>query len=333
MKYIAFTVKGLESIASEEIKTKLAGAKILDQGPKRVIFDTNQEVGLTTLRTVDDLGFFLGSKKVSNQGQIIDLVKSIDLAKVKQADGFSLTLSFVGFGIDKEELISELIKIIKDRYHWQYFRRDHSRFDLRLFLDHQQLFLSVRVTEQPLFHRSYRTNSVKGALRPTISAAMVQWASEGRQGLTVVDNFCGSGTILAESLTMGDQIYGGDILPECLQATKTNLANLGFSADDRVRVLDAFNSRWPDRYFDVAVSNLPWDKQIKIESVTQLYQETLKEYGRIVKNGGVICLLVAKPELFIKLAKKTFTNPEIKTIKLGYLGQNPTLVRIKALQD
>lgn len=334
MKYIAFTVKGLEPIANEEIKSKLAGVKILDQGIKRIIFETDDVSNLVQLRTVDDLGYFIGSGEVADEEAIINLVKSIDLSRVKQANGFSLTLSFAGAGkINKEELIEQLIQGIKDQYRWQYLDRDHSRFDLRLFLDHRQLFLSARLTEKPLFHRSYRTVSVKGALRPTIAAAMIQWASEGRQGLMVVDNFCGGGTILAEALINSNQVFGGDISSEAIKVSRQNLANLRYSSEEKILSLNALKTRWRDNQFDAAISNLPWDKQVKIESVTQLYQETLKEYDRIVKNSGVICLLVAKPELLIKLAKKIFYNPEIKTIKLGYLGQNPSLVRIKALQN
>ena len=323
MKYIAFTVKGLESIASQEIQSKLTGVSIMDQGPKRIIFETEDNVNLNKLRTIDDIGFFLGSKKITNVESIINLLKSIDLSKVKPANGFSLTLSFASAGfIDKDLLIKALVRLIKDHYGWEYLERDHTQFDLRLFLDKEKLFSSVRLTEKPLFHRVYRKISIKGALRPTIAAAMILWASRGKAGLTVVDNFCGSGTILAEALLADNWVFGGDIADEAIIAAKQNVPN------GKIYKLNALKTNWPNDRFDLAVSNLPWNKQVRIDSVTQLYQGTLKEYQRIVKPEGVICLLVGKPELLIKLAKQTFADPQIQMIKLGYLGQNPTIVKI-----
>lgn len=312
-KYIAFTVKGLEALAAEEIK-----GKIMATGTKRIIFETDDVATVRKLRTVDDVGFFVCSGKVKNEQEIINLVMAHDLAKVKLTDGFSLTLSFAGAaGIDKPALTEKLARAIQDKYHWQYLEQDHSRFDLRWFLDHQDLFLSVRLTEKPLFHRSWRKVSIKGALRPTIAAAMVRWASSGRIGLKLADNFCGCGTILAEARAIGQQVYGGDIDQVAVTAARQNLPGLD------VRQQDGLNTSWPENYFDLAVSNLPWDKQVKIGSVTQLYHGALLEYQRIVKPGGKICLLVNKPELLIKLA-----GIKAETVRLGYLGQNPTIVLI-----
>lgn len=314
-KYIAFTVKGLETIACGEIK-----GKIVEQGTKKIIFETDDELRVRQLRTVDDVGYFLGSRKVKSADEIVDLVKLINLAKAKPTDKFSLTLSFSRAGsIDKAELTQRLVKTTSSYYGWQYLERDHSWFDLRLFLDKDDLFLSVRVTEKPLFHRQWRQASIKGALRPTIAAAMVRWASSGRSGLRLVDNFCGCGTILAEARAMGQEVHGGDIDREAVAAARVNLPGKD------VREQDGLKTSWPENYFDLAVSNLPWNKQIKTESVTRLYREALAEYQRIVKPSGQICLLVGKPELLIKLA-----GVKAKTVRLGYLGQNPTIVLIPA---
>ena len=95
-----------------------------------------------------------------------------------------------------------------------------------------------------------------------------------------------------------------------------------------MKLLNAVDTNWQSAYFDCAISNMPWDKQIKITSITDLYAGTLTEYKRIVKPHGTICLLVSKPELLIKHAKKIFPNSDIRSYRMGLLGQNPTVVLI-----
>lgn len=158
---------------------------------------------------------------------------------------------------------------------------------------------------------------------------MVYFATEGRKNLKVVDNFCGSGTILTESLLVGNQVFGGDVDPESVNITRENLANLGHRPEDKVKQLNAVSTNWPDHFFDAAISNFPWGKQVEVKNITDLYIGTLKEYARIVKSNGVLCLLLTKPEILIKHAKKYLPDSSIKNIKLGLLGQTPSIVLIQ----
>lgn len=335
MKFIAYTTKGLEKVAAQEIQDTLDQVVVEKIDTKRIIFHTESNFEkLTQLKTVDDIGFLVTEvEKFENTEQLanLDFNKFRDLLKEfkKLNHAFSLTTSIAKSDIDPKSLIQSLSEFISKKYNWTFSEFDHTNFDIRVFIDQSHCEVSIRLTTQPLQNRLYKTLSKLGSLKPPIAAAMLQLATNNQTSSKIVDDFCGSGTVLCEAYLSGHQIYGGDIDPNSVLTTQTNLKNLKFKLLNNIQSLDATKTNWPGNYFDAAISNLPWDKQIKIDSITYLYIGTLKEYSRILKPTGTLCLLVSKPELLIKHTKSFFPNSTIKEIKIGYLGQNPSIVVIK----
>ncbi|QQS39107.1 methyltransferase domain-containing protein [Candidatus Woesebacteria bacterium] len=335
MKFIAYTVKGLEEIAKDELFQLTPNAEVLEVGPKRIIFEIDEAMPLLKLTTVDDIGLLVSQYKGINIDEITSNILELNFGEAKDKlrdirkieDTFSVTVSKARTQIDTNDLQVKIANALIDKYKWEYTQLDHTTFDVRVFIDKKDIYVSVRLTEKPLFHRTYKVASVIGALKPTIASAMVRLAIQGTKGL-VVDSFCGSGTILAEALGAGNEVYGGDISGEAIEVCKTTLRNMGYEPSDKIKEQDATKTNWPDNYFDFAISNLPWDKQIKIDSVTNLYIGTLSEYARMVKPLGSICLLVSNPDLLVKLAKKYFPNRKIGKLTIGVLGQKPTIVTI-----
>ena len=125
---------------------------------------------------------------------------------------------------------------------------------------------------------------------------------------------------------MGIESYGGDIDPSAVSSTLENIGNISKPDNNKIKVLDALNTKWPNKHFDTAVSNLPWDKQISVNNISDLYKNCLKEYARIVKPNARLCFIVSKPEIFLKYCKIFFPNHEIVKYKLGLLGQEPTII-------
>ena len=341
MKFIAYTTKGLEFVSEKEISSKIFDAQIIEVGDKRIIFESNATFEkLTELRTVDDLGLIIQAiPTVETLDKLILEIDKIDFNKIKKeldqyreiaSNNFSITTGIVGV---KNFVASDLVKILSKsiykKYNWSFTELDHTNLDIRIFIDRNIVYISVRLTKESLQHRLYKTISKEGSLKPTIAAAMVYLATDGKINLKIVDNFCGSGTVLAESLLMGNQVCGGDIDPKSVIITRKNLANLGYDREEKVKHLNATSTKWSNQQFDAAVSNLPWGKQIEIQSIIKLYEGTISEYIRILKPDGIICVLISNPELFIKFVKKYKQNPDIKTFKICLLGQNPTIVLVK----
>lgn len=341
MKYIAYCTKGLEFVVEKEILTTLPDAHIKETGDKRVIFETDMVMSdLTHLRTVDDLGILVASMpSVQSEDQLLTTVNKIEflttkdlLAKTRSIENrFSLTLSIVGNPhLDQTHVTEKLSQLISHKYGWEYTEKDHTNFDIRIFLDKKTGYISVRLTPQSLYERKYKKSSLPGSLKPSIAACLVWLATDGQQKekQKIVDTFCGSGTILAEAFLMGNEVYGADIQTESVLTTQTNLKWAGDGYVDRIKHADATTPVWATGYFDAAISNMPWDKQIEIKSISSLYEGVAREYSRIIKPGGTICVLLTKPELFIKYVKKYMPDAHTSTIQVGLLGQTPTIVLI-----
>jgi 23S rRNA G2445 N2-methylase RlmL len=339
MTYIAYTTKGIEHIAEQEIKDKL-NAEIVEVANKRILFETTASYEeIVQLTTIDDIGLLLAMKKnVTSIGGILEIVEDIrfdelqkTLATFRETENttFSLTTSFARVkALNPQQVVSAVSEAILQKYGWKFTPLHHTNFDIRIFIDETTAYISLRLTKESLHHRIYKTHSASGTLRPTVAAAMVLLATKGRKHTKVVDNFCGSGTILAEAFRMGNEISGGDINSENVIIAKKNIHNLSSHQEKNIHLLDATNTAWPANTFDRAISNLPWDKQIVIKSITNLYEDTIKEYARILKTTGVLCVLVSKPELFIKYTKMYFPKKSISQYKLGLLGQTPTIILI-----
>ena len=334
MRFLATVIKGLEDICKQEIVDRFPEAKIEQVLVKRVIFSYEGDISaLKSLKVADDIDILLdytygGALKYSEIFRLKNTISEIRSLN----DTFSFTISQRESQFNLADLQAELITEITQKGKLSYNGESHTNLDFRLFVDGDSLSLSVRIFKMPISHRSYKTNALPGSLKPSVAAAIVYLMSRGsQQSKKLIDLYCGSGTILGESLEFGYDVFGSDIDAQAVEITKTNLNNfknkaLNEKLDDKIRVYDAVHTKWNVDQFDVWISNFPWDKQVKVAYVTELYKKTMEEAIRILRSENQICCLVHKPELFVKLAKKYFPNNQFKTLEIGYLGQNPSIV-------
>ena len=340
MKYIAYIVKGLENICSKELSS-LTNLNILEKSSKHIIFEYNLESeNLLKLKTIDDIGILLSDFTLedftnSNFSKILNIndVKANLIPFLSSfrsvLKSFSITLSIYKVNLkDKESLINDFTKYISESLGYEYTKLDHSNLDFRLNIEEEKCLLSLKLNSVSLFKRSYSHTSLPGGIRSTIASGMITvllTKSSHNSKLKLVDSFCGSGTFLCEALSYDLDVNGGDINKEAVDITKQNLSKLGV-IKSQVFNQNAIKTNFKDEYFDIAVSNFPWDKQIQIKNTSLLYDQSIKEYSRIVKKEGSLGFIGYKPELITKYIKKYFPTHKIEEIKIGYLGQTPSIV-------
>lgn len=354
--FIAYTIKGLEQIASKEIKT-ISSAENLVIKDKSITFEIPEGKvdwdKLTELKTVDDIGLLIDQIHITNKtdhkelsnaittinfGRAKRLVNKVRNFKTKQ---FSLTVSLPGFKNLKSLPFKDILaKDLATEKEWVYLPKDHTQFDIRIFkADSKTVFVSARLTSESLHKRNYKEFAKRGSLRPTIAAGLVYHAIEifnntytPNRALTLVDTFCGSGTILAEAYLQGLEIKGSDIDTGSVEFTKRNLSNLDFQENEDtplselVTISHAGSTNWKDNQFDLVVSNLPWGSQVGVQSFTQLFTESIQELKRILKDTFVMVLLVKKPELCKRIINDVFEEINIDQFELSLVGQQPSVL-------
>lgn len=346
-RYLAFATKGLEDVAAAELTELLRlSPGQARTGTKHVLFATDAEADtLLALTTVDDVCELVADPAdVSTAHDLRDLLERADLAgasghvaALRPLDGtFSVTVtaarSPVGSALDIATIAADTIG---RRLRWQLRTDTRAPVDVRIFLDGTAALIGVRMSDGPLSDRAYRLVHRRGALRPTVAAAMIRLACADGRTHQIWDPFCGSGTLLAEAALAGHTVYGSDLDPDAIAATTANLAQLARTTpagSAGLEVADATTEATWRRHstVDTVMANLPWGKQIAISSAAALYAGVGLGVARVAARGGRACLLTTDPDRLAAAVRRVAPSLLVVRRKLGLLGQTPSLLTISA---
>ena len=88
---------------------------------------------------------------------------------------FSVTTNFVGRrNYSADEIKTALAAGIESSHGWRYTPDDGAAaFNVRLFIEHDQALVGVRLGATPLHRRSYKQEQRPGSLKPTVAAALL----------------------------------------------------------------------------------------------------------------------------------------------------------------
>ncbi|MDH4215033.1 MAG: DNA methyltransferase [Candidatus Thorarchaeota archaeon] len=173
-----------------------------------------------------------------------------------------------------------------------YFARTLVVYDsaLQQYRDESRPYISSKISTSPKICRTLLT--LAGA----------------RPGDTILDPFCGTGTILMEAAMLGMKVIGIDIDGNQVQGTRSNLIwfgkDLGQQVDFEIIRGDARDlSNLVNRQVDAVAfepslgpiySGKPeWeDAENNIRDLTELYREVLKHIGQILRPDGRVAMTI-----------------------------------------
>jgi tRNA (guanine6-N2)-methyltransferase len=114
---------------------------------------------------------------------------------------------------------------------------------------------AIRLAAQPLHRRDWKQDTGPGTLHPPVAAALARLASP-ELGETVLDPFCGDGTITIETALGFPEVRvtGHDLDPDRLANAARNAERAGVS----VTLAQADAGR-PGAHADIVVTNPPWN--------------------------------------------------------------------------
>jgi 23S rRNA G2445 N2-methylase RlmL len=338
---------GLEPIAAEEIERELgATAKIRGRG---IVAFRVEEIDerLLKLRTTEDV-FLLawGTDKLSYRAEDLDRIRRwtahdadwVNLLrfhhavrpKPKGRPSYHLVAQMEGkHGYLRRDARKALAQGLAGKIpeSWRPVE-ENAAVEFWLTIDGATAVCGLRLSDRTMRHRTYKLEHRPASLRPTIAAAMIRLA-EIRPRHVVLDPMCGAGTILAERLVVGREIWGGcapvwggDLDFGAVRAAAVNLRRLGPSF---LACWDATRLPLGSAEVDRIVSNPPFGKQLSSpEAVGPLYAAMLREYDRVLRPGGQAVLLVSVAGA-LRSAARAVGWKALRQVSLRVLGQPAVL--------
>lgn len=334
------TTRGLESVARDELLEHIPDATNVEVAYRRVQFSTALDpTQLLALRVADDVFIDIVTwdkierarvslMRISDRGHLLDLRDAAELCSRIRDLGtpptFSVTANFVGRrNYSTDEIKAAVAMGIEGGHGWDYEERDvEADLNLRIFIEHEQAYLGIRLAKQPIHERPYKEANVAGSLKPTVAAAMVRFGGF-EQGMRIVDPLCGAGTIPLEAALMGLDARGGDRDTAALAAAERNREHANVAVpferwDARALPLSAAS-------VDGIVCNLPWDRQVAVgDELNRFYRDCVAEMVRVVRPNGCIVLLTNLRPLLHDVATAAGLVFDRET-EISLSGQMPTI--------
>lgn len=177
-----------------------------------------------------------------------------------------------------------------------------------------------------------------GMLPPKVARMAINVAlGQDRKGRTILDPFCGMGTILAEGLISGCNVIGGDISPEIIKKAEDNLqwlkkkyagvaaGSIAFYVSDATHISDLLAGRQVDAVVTEPFMGTPrlGERGVSVEKVKNIVKGLdklmigcLKDWARLVKPEGRV--FVAMPTIAYAGGKYSVKRAIDTCERLGY---------------
>ncbi len=228
MELIATCSFGLEKLVYNEIKKLGLWVHYKDDG--RVVFEgTLEEMAKANiwLRCAERVQIKLAEFKAETFDELFDQVNVLDWPKILPENAeFPVLCSTTRSKLHNEPAIQSIVKksIVKNlqaKYNIEQIPETGPLYKILARFKNDICTISLDSTGDSLHKRGYRTESTEASIKETLAAALVllsDWTPEK----TLIDPFCGSGTILIEAGMIGHNIAPGlnrsftfETWPEC----------------------------------------------------------------------------------------------------------------------
>ncbi len=288
---------GLEEFLEEELAEFFPGLQALRRAKGELVIPAVEPLEkLLRLRVLRELyrelflpgrrpSVFLGSEA---ERKILDILQKIfELHQPESFSGFRISAAGQESKVLKRlrQFLSSATQLPEDPENGDLL------FRLRKSNHERGWSLLVRVSPRPMSVRPWREYAFPGSLDPTLAAAMAR--SLGRTACSVVDPFCGAGTLCVEyaHYHAGAQLLGLDCSLSHLKGAQSNYAASQAKPEARFFLADARHIPLKDESCDALISNLPWGERVGRRGNKELYASFLFEARRILRANARIVLL------------------------------------------
>lgn len=203
--------------------------------------------------------------------------------------------------------------------------------DFQVDIFGRHLFAGVRITTSRRDRRFDKAFHQRIATRSVVAYGMLNLAGILSKPGTLLDPFCGSGTILLEAadLLPGIELYGCDITEDAVAGTEENLSRIG--AADRSHILQGdareLSQLLPPASVDYIVTDPPLGIRMgKRINYYALFTKLLEEAKTVLRPKGRILLLSARHRKLLNYAVRDTGGYRIAHVRvIEYGGIYPAL--------
>ena len=336
--FVLYVTKGLVDVAEAELLEINPAVPVRQRAERFLIADLTphevEEVGAQA-RLLDDIRMLVaGPMTVRDEDGLVALCASASSeirASVAGADDsspWSVTLSTRNPpwrrkpGWDPNPILARTLQDADPA------STQRQPVDVRIQLDGEEGHAAVNIWDRPVGKQGRNISAAwRGALRPTVAAALVRIAVDLGGPHALYDPFCGSGTVVGEAALRGLPVYASDRSLDAVHHTRERLARAGLPAQElrhRVFVHDVRSG--PDQRVDarLLVTNPPWGKQVRVSDRAAMFDALAHLVAHTLRCGGAAALLTTHEEQLIARLGRHGLSARSRSI--GLLGQTPAIV-------
>jgi tRNA (guanine6-N2)-methyltransferase len=223
-------------------------------------------------------------------------------SKSGQRLGFRVLVRTVGdHEYRRVDLQKALERGISERGDRRWRLEENGEVEFWAALLEDELFLTIRLSDDRMRQRDYKVAHFPGSLRPSAAAAMAL-LSQPTDDDVVLDPLCGAGTILIERAHFGRyrMLLGGDSEPQALAAARENIGPRYKPIE--LREWDAVALPIGDGEVTRIITNMPWGRKWGSHPENRrLYPRLMREFRRVLAPGGLMVLMTSETRLMREL--------------------------------
>lgn len=237
-------------------------------------------------------------------GAIRQTLLELDLPEVEAAETFRVTSNRYG---DHEFTSVDVQKAggagIDEHYETSVDLEDYD-VDVRVDIRDRRCLVGIQHTNTALSKRFPHEYAPLASLKANVAYAMLQLAHiDEHEPETLLDPFCGAGTILMEAAETEPDlaIVGSDISENAVLGARDNLRAAGLARAVEVREADARRlvDDYPRAFADLIVTNPPYGMRLDAGmDFNDFYRDVLGQFVRTLGRDGRVVMLVHKRGVF-----------------------------------
>jgi putative N6-adenine-specific DNA methylase len=282
---------GLEALVARELKDLGYKDQIVENGKVTFTADLNAICRTNLwLRTADRVRLKVGEFTATTFDDLFEQTKALPWPEIIPpdaafpVDGKSVQSTLFSISDSQAIVKKAVVESMKNRYKTSWFKENGPLYRIEISILRDIATLTIDTSGAGLHKRGYRQAGSGAPLRETLAAALVLIA-RWQTGTTLIDPFCGSGTIPIEAALIGQNIAPG--------------MNRNFAAEDWPTVPKSFWHEARRETHDLLDSN-----QILDLSGTDINPAAIKNARFSAAEAGVGDLIHFQVRPFSELSSK-----------------------------